>query len=81
MESNKLYEELLGISFLTVTSVNIELKKLIIYCESKLASAHCPCCLKPCSKINQYYTRDLRDLSISGRTVNLKLTNTQTKSL
>jgi len=74
MQSNKLYEALLGIPFLTVTSVKLEPKKLTICCESKLGAAHCPCCLKPCSKINQYYTRDIRDLSISGRTVNLELT-------
>ena len=77
MELNKLYETILGIPLLTVTSVEIEEKKLWISCESKLGSAHCPCCLKPCSKINQYYTRDIRDLSISGRAVTLQLTTRQ----
>ena len=73
METNELYETLLGISLLSVTEVKISDKKLEIYCESKLASAHCPCCLKPSSKINQDYTRQIRDLSISGRTVLLHL--------
>jgi len=77
MGTNKLYETLLGIPLLSVTSVKIEPKTVEICCESKLASAHCPCCLKPCSKINQSYTRDIRDLSISGRTVSLSLTTRQ----
>lgn len=77
MELNKLYESLLCLPLLSITQVKIEENSLTICCESKLVSAHCPCCLKPTSKINQEYTRNIRDLSISERTVILSLTTRQ----
>lgn len=77
MERTKLYEQFLGIPLLTITDVKIEPTKIIICCESKLATAHCPVCLQECSKVNQRYTRQVRDLSISGRSVLLNLTSRQ----
>lgn len=77
MESKKLYETLLDIPLLSVTGVKIESNKVVISCESKLGSAHCPSCLQACSKVNQSYQRDVRDLSISGRSVHLELRTRQ----
>lgn len=77
MQSNQLYEDLLGLPLLSITSVEIEAKNIAIHCESKLAQSHCPCCLQPCSKVNQQYKRIIRDLSISDKTVELHLTTRQ----
>ncbi len=77
MEAKKLYEDLLGIPLLSVTKVELEEKVMYIYCESKLESGYCPCCLKPRSKVNQQYERVIRDLPISGRRVILHLTSRQ----
>jgi transposase len=77
MESNKLYELLLSLPLLSITNVKVEAKKIIICCESKLESGYCPCCLKPCSKVNNKHKRSIRDLSISNKTVELELTTRQ----
>jgi transposase len=77
METNKLYEVLLNLPLLSITDVKIEPKKILICCESKLESAYCPGCLKPCSKVNNTRKRSIRDLSISDKTVELELTTRQ----
>ena len=77
MESNKLYESLLSLPSLNVTSVKLEDKKLHIFCESKFLSCHCPSCLLPCESVNQTRTRIIQDLSISGRKVFLHLKSRQ----
>jgi len=77
METNKLYELLLELPLLSVTDVKIASTMIIIHCESKLGEAFCPCCLKPCSKVNQQRVRAIKDLSISGRKVSLQLTTRQ----
>lgn len=77
MDANKLYEALLGIPLLSITKVEIGEKVIRIHCESKLESGYCPCCLNPCSEVNQTHERELRDLPISGREVYLHLTSRQ----
>jgi len=77
MENTKTYESLLNLSLLMVTKVEIKDQNIQIYCESKLTSAYCPCCLKPCSCVNQSRERIVQDLSISGRRVFLHLTSRQ----
>ncbi len=77
MRENQVYEDLLRLPEITVTSVETTPEAIAIYCESKFSQAHCPLCLKPCSSINQSYERTLRDLSISGRRVTLHLTTCQ----
>lgn len=77
MTENQVYEDLLGLSEITVTGVEISPETISIYCESKFSQAHCPFCLKPCSTVNQRYERTVRDLPISGRRVILHLTTAQ----
>jgi len=77
MESNKLYESLLSLPLLDVTSVELQEKELHIFCESKLASCHCPSCLLPCESVNQTHTRVIQDLSISEKKVYLHLKSRQ----
>lgn len=70
---NEIYENLLGISTLAVTHVDLAENRVDIYCESKLNAGICPNCLKSCSKVNQSYTRLMRDLDLLGRKVFLHL--------
>ena len=70
---NDLYETLLGFSVLEVTGVNLEEHKVEIYCRSKLNGGLCPNCLKIREKVNQSYTRIIRDLDLLGRKVYLHL--------
>jgi transposase len=73
----EVYEELLGIKELQVNQVIVSAQQIEVYGESKLAEAHCPCCLKKCYFVKQTYTRKVRDLSISGKVVYLYLTTRQ----
>jgi len=77
MESNKLYESLLSLPLVDITSVEFKSKELHIYCESKLASCHCPSCLEPCEDVNQTRTRIIQDLSISDKQVFLHVQSRQ----
>lgn len=77
METNKLYEALVGLPLLSITGVKIESKKIRISCESKLSSGYCPSCLKARTKINQVRKRVVQDLSISDKTVELELKSRQ----
>lgn len=70
---NKIYAKLLGISTLEVSLVELSEIRVDIYCQSKLNEGICPNCMKPCSEVNQSYTRIIRDLDLLGRKVFLHL--------
>jgi transposase len=74
MTMNQIYEELVGLAELQINRVEVKPTQIGVYCESKLAEAHCPLCLKKCNFIKQTYERKVRDLSISGKEVYLYLT-------
>lgn len=70
---NELYETLLGFSVLEVTKVDLGEHQVDIYCQSKINGGICPSCLKIREKVNQSYTRIIRDLDLLGRKVYLHL--------
>lgn len=70
----QVYEELLGLPELQVNQVFVTPKQIEVHCESKLAEAHCPCCLQKCNFVKQTHQRKVKDLSISGKEVYLHLT-------
>jgi transposase len=76
-ETHLLFEQLLGLPELSVTDVGVGAEQIDIAVESKLEAKHCPTCGHPSSKLNQSYTRRIRDLPISGRQVYLHLTTRQ----
>ena len=69
MDSNDFFEHLLELPDLKVLSVEYHPKKIICYCELKKGSPSCPNCGAPTSVLNQYKTRKVRDLDISGKEV------------
>lgn len=73
----QVYEELLGLKELQVNQVVVKERELAVYCESKLAQSHCPCCLQKCHFVKQTYERKVKDLSISGKEVWLYITSRQ----
>lgn len=69
-----LFAELLGLKTLKITLSEVSEKKIILHCESILCKSLCPLCLQQCSYVKDRYTREIRDLSISGKDVYLHLT-------
>lgn len=70
-------EELLKLPEMVVKEVKMTNTEMIIEIESRFNIAICPSCLNQCSEIRQYYTRGIKDLPITGRTVTLILTERQ----
>lgn len=71
MNDYSLYETLLGIFGLQVTNTSLSKQRIDIYCrvENDVTNNECPNCGEACNTINQYTTRKMRDLDISGREV------------
>ncbi len=69
MALEKFYEELLGFADLKVVSFEKHPGKYIFHCEHESVSAECPNCMEPTGVVNQYETRKVQDLRISGREV------------
>jgi transposase len=74
---NNTFTELLGFSEMLVTKIEIDKRKITLDIESNLAEKHCPCCLKKCNTVNQHQLREIRDLSILGREVYLRIVSRQ----
>lgn len=70
-------ETLLNLPELEVTGVELSEQKLIVHCQSRLGAGLCPSCLKPTQEVKKYYSRTIRDLSITGREVYLQLEERQ----
>lgn len=69
MNELEFYEDLLGLSELTITSIEKSPTKLIFHCRYTKTISTCPVCLEPTGKINQTDVRKFRDLKISEREV------------
>lgn len=73
MSSEEFYEDLLGLSKLKITSIERSANKIQIHCHSTEGTAMCPHCGERTGVINQYNSRRVRDLDISGKEVWLEL--------
>ena len=73
MKQTEFYEELLGLPSLKINSIESVPRKIIIHCETDSGTETCPQCGEPTSIVNQYNTRQVRDLDISGKEVWLYL--------
>lgn len=69
-----LFTKLLELPSLEVTLTEIGDKKIVLHCSSILGESYCPLCLQKSSFVKDKYTREIRDLSISGKEVYLRLT-------
>lgn len=69
MDELKFYEELLGLSDLSLNSIEKSPTKYIFHCRYTKSVSNCPVCLEPTGKINQTDMRKFRDLQISEREV------------
>jgi transposase len=74
---NNTFTELLGFPEMIVTKIEIDKRKIRLDIESNLSDKHCPCCLKKCNIVNQHQVREIRDLSILGKEVYLRVLSRQ----
>ncbi len=65
---------MLNLPPLEVTLVELYEREIKLHCRSTLGEGICPVCLKKCNFVKDRYTRQLRDLSISGKKVTLFFT-------
>ncbi len=70
-------ELLLNLPFLKVEKVELEKQTLHIYCHSILEESICTKCLKKINEVKKITIREVRDLSITGKTVILHLRSRQ----
>ena len=70
----ELFTKLLGLPSIEVDLAEVNDREIVLHCSSSLSSAYCPVCLKKCNTVKDRYTRELRDLSISGKKVLLRFT-------
>ena len=73
MTENDFYTGLLNLPNIVVDSVSFVGSQIIIQCHISIKEAHCVSCQHLTTTINQYTTRTLRDLSIVGKEVCLKI--------
>ncbi len=77
MTEHELYEQLLNLPEIRVSGVVVEPKRITFHCHGRTEGGVCPNCLEKTSALNQYYTRKVRDLDISGREVWLEIRERQ----
>ena len=68
------FSNLLELPSIEVKLAEVSTKKIVLDCESNLSESYCPVCLKKCKMVKDTYTREIRDLAISGKEVYLRLT-------
>ena len=73
MNEAQFYQDLLGLEGLTVTLIEPSPQRIVIHANYDARSATCPVCSGPTRIVNQYDTRKVQDLSISGKEVWLHL--------
>ena len=73
MQQTEFYQDLLDLSNLKVTKIERESKKIILHCSLSNDLCTCPECGEATSIVNQFDTRAIRDLDISGKEVWLHL--------
>ncbi|MCF8247148.1 MAG: ISL3 family transposase [Saprospiraceae bacterium] len=71
------YEELLGLPGLKINAIEQFPRKIILHCETQVGNGICPQCGEPTGIVNQYDSRRVRDLDISGKEVWLHLRTRQ----
>ena len=70
----ELFTKLLDLPSVEVSLAEVGEKEIVLHCSSTLANSYCPLCLEKCNTVKDHYTRELRDLSISGKKVRLLFT-------
>ncbi len=73
MQETDFYERLLSLPDLAVDRVESSAKRITLHCHTTTAKQPCPHCLRPTNQVNQYTSRQVRDLDISGRQVWLEM--------
>jgi len=73
MNEAQFYQDLLSLEGLTVTLIESSPQRILIHANYVVESAPCPVCSGPTRVVNQYDTRKVQDLSISGKEVWLNL--------
>lgn len=73
MQETDFYEQLLALPDLQVQRVEYAPKRITLFCQFKTAKQPCPHCLRPTAEVNQYTSRHVQDLDMSGRQVWLQL--------
>lgn len=71
MEKYTIYEQLLNLPTLSIDNVLLADKSITITCHVTSPSHICPNCGQACERVNQYYTRTIRDLNMGSRYVYL----------
>lgn len=77
MNEAQFYQDLLALPGLQVTAVETSQQRIIVEALIKVEATPCPVCGKPTALVNQYETRKVQDLSISGKEVYLQLRTAQ----
>ncbi len=73
MKKTDLYEELLSLPSLKIEKVENLSKEIILRCQTTTGMGKCPQCGELTGEVNQYNSRQVRDLDISGKEVWLYL--------
>ena len=73
MTEERFYQDLLALPGLNVTAVEISQGRITVEGHIEAKATPCPVCGEPTALINQYDTRKVQDLSISGKEVYLHL--------
>lgn len=73
MQETDFYEQLLALPDLQVQRVEYNSTRITLFCQLKTAKQPCPHCLRPTTEVNQYTSRQVRDLDMSGRQVWLQM--------
>ena len=69
MQETDFYQQLLALPDLQVQGVEYTPTRITLVCQLQTLSQACPHCLKQTTQLNQYLTRQVRDLDMSGRQV------------
>jgi transposase len=70
-------EVLLGFTSIEVVGVTMEKSRIVLDCRSKFEEQICPSCLKKCKKIKSVSVREVRDMSLLGKEVYLRIESRQ----
>lgn len=73
MNETQFYQDLLALPGLNVTAVETTEQRIIVHGHLDAEATPCPVCEEPTAIVNQYDTRKVQDLSISGKEVWLHL--------
>lgn len=73
MQETDFYEQLLALHDLQIQRVEFSPTRITLFCQLKTPHQPCPYCLRSTAEVNQYTSRQVRDLDMSGRQVWLQL--------